>query len=407
MFHSPILLIANYRHDRQESMQRYADMLEAGLRERGVSVRTIRPEPYFGRLKPAGHGVGKWLGYIDKFVIFPIRLRWIVRKSRNRATDHLRLSDTSAPPSFRPSDPLASPLIVHICDHSNAMYAAHLQGVPHLVTCHDLLAVRSALGHFPQNPVSWSGRLLQKWVLRGLRQAHTVICDSESTRTDLLNASGRSAERTHTVYLGLNSPYRPMSGEESAVVLAEDSEVRDLGAGGYLFHIGGNQWYKNREGLLRIYFYYIREGGELPLVLAGKPATPAMQQLIAKVPTGARVIQVGHVSNKQLNALYARAATLVFPSLYEGFGWPVLEALTVGCPVVCSWRASLREVGGDGATYIDPADEPEAAKVLHELLDDPAKRQANVRRGLLYAQNFSNDTMLVRLSDLYRSLERR
>lgn len=430
-----ILFIANYRYDRQESMQRYADMLEAGLRERGVSVRTIRPEPYFGRLKPVGHGVGKWLGYIDKFIIFPTRLRWIVRKSRNGAQcasgtrlspgDHSASSarsvaalqhsnkaisadeavQTGQPPVatvHRPSGELGS-LIVHICDHSNAMYAAHLQGIPHLVTCHDLLAVRSALGHFPQNPVSWTGRVLQKWVLRGLRQAQAVVCISAATKTDLLNLLPGKSE-VEVVLNALNYRYHPMGEQETVAALVDFPQVCELGTGGYLFHIGANQWYKNREGLLRIYFHYIRSGGRLPLVLAGKPVTLTMRRLIASAPTGACIIHVGQVSNEQLNALYARAACFVFPSLYEGFGWPVLEALTVGCPVVCSRRASLPEVGGEAATYIDPADEAESAKILQMALTESKKREANIRVGFAHARGFSNETMFSQLLEQYRRI---
>lgn len=363
-----VLLIANYRYDGQESMQRYANMLSAGLKERGIDVTVIRPEPYFGRLKPAGRGVGKWLGYIDKFIIFPIRLRWLVRRARRRFS----AGTAPVPPTLQSSAHPAAGLIVHICDHSNAMYTAHLKGVPHVVTCHDMLAVRSALGHFPQNPVGLTGYILQKWVLRGLKQAHTVICDSKATRDDLLNAGRTQIDRTHVVYLGLNYSYRPMSEDESSVALADLSIVRDLGRGGYLFHIGGNQWYKNREGLLRIYFHYVRQGGCLPLVMAGKDPTPAMLELIETAPVGAKVLQIGNVSNEQLNALYARAACLVFPSLYEGFGWPVLEALTVGCPVICSSNGSLSEVGGKVVTYIDPGAEKDAGIILAEC------RYANV-----------------------------
>lgn len=417
-------------------MQRYADMLATGLPALGVKVTMIRPEPYLGRLKPAGHGVGKWLGYIDKFIIFPIRLRWLVRHARRRSSvppkllapsSQLLASDlpssvspstvnrppcepcsqpSSASPALRPSGLPASGLIVHICDHSNAMYALHLTGVPHVVTCHDLLAVRSALGHFPENKVGWAGRRLQHWIVRGLRHAASVVCDSEATRTDLLALGGIAPSQATTIHIGLNHPYGVRDEAWLKTALADLPQVESLGAGGYIFHVGGNQWYKNREGLLRIYFSYVKQGGRLPLVMAGKLLTTEQQALVAARPEGATVITLGNVTNDQLNALYGRAACLLFPSLQEGFGWPVLEAMSAGCPVVCSDRASLPEVGGEAAVYFDPADEASATCQLATLLAEPTMtREFRIRAGLEQAGRFNTHDMLQQLVGHYQKLE--
>jgi len=112
-----ILLIGNYINDAQESMQRFAEVLKKGLIKEKQEVKLIRPETFFGKIKPSHYGVGKWLGYIDKFVIFP----WKLKKEKKWAD------------------------IVHICDHSNSFYVKYLKDVKHLVTCHDLLTIRSAL----------------------------------------------------------------------------------------------------------------------------------------------------------------------------------------------------------------------------------------------------------------------
>ena len=114
-----VLLIGNYPPDRQQSMQRFAMMMLDGLTVAGIVAELIQPQPFFGRFRYAGGFVAKWLAYIDKFVLFPRRLRSKLK---------------------------AAPALVHICDHSNAMYARHIRGVPVVATCHDLLAVRGALG---------------------------------------------------------------------------------------------------------------------------------------------------------------------------------------------------------------------------------------------------------------------
>jgi glycosyltransferase involved in cell wall biosynthesis len=179
-----------------------------------------------------------------------------------------------------------------------------------------------------------------------------------------------------------------------------------LGAAGYIFHVGGNAWYKNRAGVLRIYFTYVRQGGRLPLVLAGQPASAEMQRLLATQPLGARVIAVGEVDDLTLNALYARAACLLFPSLAEGFGWPLLEAMSAGCPVVTSRRPPMDEVAGAAAVYVDPLDETGAAGTLAQLLaEDAASRARRIAAGQAQAMTFSADQMFAGVMAAYRAVQ--
>src|SRR2546425_4350875 len=126
-----VLLIGNYPLDRQQSMQRFGTMMLRGLNASGIAAKLIAPQPFFGKFRAAGGFVAKWLGYIDKFVLFPRQLRAILAKEK--------------------------PSIVHICDHSNAMYDAWIANTPVVVTCHDLLAVRGALGEETNCPASVAG----------------------------------------------------------------------------------------------------------------------------------------------------------------------------------------------------------------------------------------------------------
>jgi glycosyltransferase involved in cell wall biosynthesis len=361
-------------------MLRYAELLAAGLRERGVSVDAIRPSVCLGRLSVGTQGLGKWLGYFDKFIVFPWRLRHEARRVPGR--------------------------VVHLCDHSNAMYTTVLHGVPHVVTCHDVLAIRSAFGHFPQNPTGWSGRRLQAWITRGLARAALIVCVSAATRSELIELLPEAASKIRVVPNALNAPYAPIPDAAAAEKLAAFPAVQSLGAAGYIFHVGGNAWYKNRAGVLRIYFAYVRQGGRTPLVLAGKPATAEMQHLLATQPLGARVIAVGEVDDLTLNALYARAACLLFPSLAEGFGWPLLEAMSAGCPVVTSRRQPMDEVAGAAAVYVNPLDETGAAGTLAQLLaEDAASRARRIAAGQAQAMTFSADQMFAGVMAAYRAVQ--
>lgn len=177
-----LLLVANYETDRQESMLRFASALHAGLRDAGIESALTRPAPIVGRLRPGATGLAKWLGYIDKFVLFPPRLRQLARGAD----------------------------VVHICDHSNAMYLPHVHTRPHLITCNDMLAIRSARGEFSRNPTGWTGRLLQRWILSNLRRARHLTCISAATQRDVLRLTGQPAERVTVTHMGLNYPYAPI-----------------------------------------------------------------------------------------------------------------------------------------------------------------------------------------------------
>ena len=139
-----ILLIGNYAPDKQESMLRFADLMQRELAARGHDVTLLQPQPAVAGSRPASGGLGKWLGYIDKFVLFPFTLKRAIK-------------------GFD---------VVHICDHSNAMYAKYLTGLPNIATCHDVLAIKSALGEVPENVVSATGKKLQQMILAGLKIAH-------------------------------------------------------------------------------------------------------------------------------------------------------------------------------------------------------------------------------------------
>ena len=157
-----VLLIGNFPPDQQQSMQRFSEMMLRELGALGIAAELTRPETHFARLVPVQFVfLRKWAGYVDKLIIFPRRLR-----------------------KFRGVD------LIHVCDHSNAFYAKYFPDVPVVVTCHDLLAVRGALGEETDCPASWTGRILQRWIVAGLRRARAVVCVSSATAADAIRLIG-------------------------------------------------------------------------------------------------------------------------------------------------------------------------------------------------------------------------
>ncbi|CEF48539.1 unnamed protein product [uncultured bacterium] len=361
-----VVLIANYAPDAQPSMQRFADLLHRELAARGVDVEMWRPPPSVGGRNPADGPVHKWLGYVDKYVLYPPRLSQAAARLPDDATT-----------------------VFHVCDHSNAMYVRCLRNRPHVVTCHDLIAVRRALGEFPDVSIRWTGRKLQAMIRSGLRQAHRIVCDSEATRGDVRRLVGMDAGET-IIRPGVATAFHPVSRDEAAARLA----ALKLPAR-FLLHVGGSQWYKNRIGLLDLYAALLTRAPEAPpIVLAGKPLTSQEASHVAARRLHDRVITVASVADSDLAALYSAAELLVFPSLVEGFGWPVLEAMACGCRVVASNRAPMTEVGGEAATYLDPQDPVSASATVAAVLSEPeGDRRARIAAGLARVSLFSTGAM--------------
>jgi glycosyltransferase involved in cell wall biosynthesis len=363
-----ILLVGNYAPDRQYSMLGFAGALRSGLPECGLEVRTITPRAVIGRLRVPK--AAKWLAYADKFLVFPRELRSAVRWAD----------------------------VVHLCDQGNAVYTRYLQDVPHVVTCHDLLAIRSALGELADQHTGPTGRIYQNMILSGLKRAQYVACVSGATQRDLLRIAPRMQTGTCVVYNGLYRRFDPVPAGEASIAL---TGLRLAPDDTYVLHVGGNQFYKNRKGVLDIYaaLRKLPEWSTTRLVMAGKPMTPELKARVDHHRLAGHVIEAANPTDDQVHALYSRALALIFPSLFEGFGLPVIEAQACGCPVFASNRAPMTEIGGDAAVYFDPAMPEQAAGIVAEHLDClPAMRA----KGIENARRFSTERMLEGYVAAYR-----
>ncbi len=366
-----ILLIGNYLSDGQESMQRFTTLMQEGLTVAGHRARVIHPREFVSRLSPGRNGLRKWLGYVDKFVIFPVWLRAAARWAD----------------------------IVHVCDHSNASYARWVGTTPCLVTCHDMLAVRGALGEETDCPASWTGRYLQQWIVQGLRSANVVVSVSTATALDVEHIVGGPEHTRKIVLNALNYPYRRIPREQSVERLSGIAPLELTKP--FVLHIGQNQVRKNREGVIRAFARASREI-DCRLVLAGQLLSPELEDLIRAEGISDRVTVVVKPSNEVLEALYNMALALFFPSRYEGFGWPLIEAQACGCPVICSRCAPFAEVVGASGMSRDVDDESGFAADIVRLAQDAAEREAWVGKSLENAERFNPEQMISRYVDVYR-----
>jgi glycosyltransferase involved in cell wall biosynthesis len=375
-----VLLVGNYPADRLQSMLRFGTAMEGALSELGIACELIAPQlkcgEWFGRYRYSGWQ--KWLGYVDKHVIFPRRLRDVARAL--------------------PSDGG----LVHVVDHGNAMYVPQRRRHPWLVTCHDLLTVRAARGEDTTIQPSFAGQVQQNWIVRGLARCDHVVCDSEFTRRDFGRlVSGVPRARVSVIPISLNHPYRRIAPGEA--------RARIEAAGGgmilkrpFLLHVGSNLARKNRAGVLRV-AARLRERHDVAVIFAGQAPDEPLQKLIGELGLAAHVHGLADIANDVLEALYNAAHALVFPSHFEGFGWPVAEAQACECPVVCSNTSSIPEVAGGGALLHEVQDEAGMADSLSRLFE-PEFRTQMLARGRSNVARFTPAVMARNYADVYRAV---
>ena len=366
-----VLLVGNYEFDGSTSMKIWANALLRELRQLDIDVKLISPRPVIGRIKPSARGFGKWLGYIDRYVIFPRELQAAAAEAD----------------------------IVHLCDHGSAMYALMVKGKPVVVTCHDTIGVRSARGELPELRASIFGGFLQRWICRGLRHSTQIACVSEATLEDARRVL-KTDQNLRVILSGLNYPFQPVPADEVERRLAEVPGVPES----FILHVGHNAPYKNREGVLRI-FANAAEGTNLQLVCAGEALSRDLLGLARELGIHNRIVQVVKPDVKIIEALYNRAVALLFSSRYEGFGWPPIEAQACGCPVVASDIPPFVEVLGLSAALRPVEDETGMAEAIRKLATDPEYREQMQRRGLENVRSrFQTSRMMEEYVALYSEL---
>lgn len=234
-------------------------------------------------------------------------------------------------------------------------------------------------------------------VPRSCRAAHAVAACSEFARREALDVvPGLDPARVVVVPLGTR---------ELPAAADPDAALRRLGVTEpYVLSVSNFDARKNLGALVRAW-RRLRAGDGAPhaLVLVGDPARAARFRDAVAPPSGEPLVTPGYVADADLAALYARAELVVVPSLYEGFGLPVLEAFRAGAPVACSDRASLPEVAGDAALTFDPGDDAALVAALREGLRPGAAREARVARGRTRAAEFTWDRTARAYLDLLRA----
>jgi glycosyltransferase involved in cell wall biosynthesis len=264
--------------------------------------------------------------------------------------------------------------------HSMASTAPLWGRFRRVVTVHDLIYAR-----FPDAHAGIRDKGMKLLVPAGARRSDRVIADSHSTREDLIALAGIAPERIDVVPLGLGTVKR------GAPLAERDVRARfDLGERRVVLSLSAKRAHKNLLALLGA-LARLAPAGRPVLVLPGYATDHELElrERARALGIDADVRFPAWVSAAELEGLWALTSAFVFPSLYEGFGLPVLEAMARGVPVACSNASSLPEVAGEAALLFDPRDEAAIAQALSRLLSDPALVEKLRARGLERAREFT------------------
>lgn len=263
--------------------------------------------------------------------------------------------------------------------HSLAQRPPAFRFEKEIVTIHDVFPLTGRGYSSPDYLAKFSALLLE-----AVRRADRLISPSQYTSDQLVRHTGVNPDRISIVPEGVNLPAQTFTPAERA------RERARLVGEGYemILNVGVLQ---NRKNILNMLTALEKLPARYRLVLAGGDGygCEAIHDRLRRQDLASRVTRMGHVSARQLPAVYQAASVMLFPSFEEGFGLPVLEAMANGLPVVISNTSSLPEVGGDAAIYVDPHDPDQMAAKVSELVENESLRNEMVWRGLARAREFS------------------
>ena len=374
-----VLLIGGYAGDGWISIARYQRELLRGLQnlagEQTLEAVSIHPEPgpWVDRLSSSGP-VGRHLAsYWTRFFVYPRQI------------------------------PQSPGVIYHLMDQSLSYLVRVLPPDRTVVTCHDLLRFPLLQQMRRRSPWPWASDRLYRYCVGGLPDCAAIISVSQRNKEDAVRYLGCDPNRIHVAHEGTSSAFRnPVDPDR----LSRFRSELNLPAGQVLIHVGVPTLYKNVEGLLRG-VAVLRQRFRKPFCLlrVGPFLNAAQRRLASELGITPLIREVGTHQDDTLPLLYHLSDCLVFPSLYEGFGLPPLEAMACGVPVITSDRGSLPEVVGEAALQVNPEDPDALADAMQRVLEDSSLRQTLRARGLERCRRFSWEDHARKTAAVYRTME--
>lgn len=278
--------------------------------------------------------------------------------------------------------------------HALAFVAPLVTSCPFVVTVYDLSFMR-----FPEAFRPFNRWYLRTFTAQSVRRAAAVITISNSTRRDVIELLGADPAKVRTVYCGVDEAFRPRPAAEIELFRAKHS-LPDP----FILFVGTLEPRKNIDGLIRAYAHWRQQESQAPpLVIAGGKGWyyQTIFELVEALDLAGSIYFPGYLPQAELPLWYNAADLLVYPSHFEGFGLPVLEAMACGTPVITSTAASLPEVAGAAARLVEPEDTAALARALTDVMSRPDLRLDMRAQGLRQAARFSWDKSVRETVEIY------
>jgi len=276
----------------------------------------------------------------------------------------------------------------------NPYFLKHLQGKPCVITVYDMIHELFPKQFSSNDPtVQWKKELIE--------QADTIIAISEKTKKDILTFTNAEPDQISVIYLG--NPF------EFQIYSIKTSIRPDLTLckKPYLLFVGNRIRYKNFKFFITAIARLLKKEKTLQVCCAGGgPFTSDEQKMLRELGISSYVHAI-NTNDQIMPLLYANARAFLFPSLYEGFGLPMLEAFSCGCPVIASNTSSLPEIGDDAACYFDPRDPDSLVHTVESIITDDQLRESFIRKGLLRVKEFSWDKTARETKKVYENVMKR
>jgi glycosyltransferase involved in cell wall biosynthesis len=327
--------------------------------------------------------------------------RFVLYHSRPEITNYVKVSGQFSLKRIFPSHrtlriPFSMPRRAHL-DNLDLFHAQFI--VPPFLKCKTVTTIPDiAFEHYPQFFSAYQ-RAWSKALIRGsAKKADHIITVSEYSKRDLVETYGIREEKITVTYEGAGKEFVPLDREKAKAEIASKYQI----GGDFILYLGRLQARKNLMRLVNAYARVREEGFTHRLVLAGRQDSffqPVLSR-VRELKLENDISFPGYVAAQDVPTFYNAAEIFIYPSLYEGFGLPLMEAMACGVPVITSRGSSLDEVAGDAALLVDPLSELSIAEALKKILNDPELRkrlgQAGLRRSRLFSfENAARQTVEV------------
>lgn len=316
-----IYLIGNYPLDETTSMFLYTDLLKKYLKNFNHQIIILRPNIILNKCNIKNQLIKKYLSYIDKYFFFGIKLFFKIGRND----------------------------IAHIADQANSVLYPFIRTKKLSITCHDLINIK-LLKNDKIKKLSFTGRIYQNLIHFFIKRFKKIISVSQKTKKDLIKISKINKSKIYLIYNSLNKNLKYLNPLKSKKILKDQVNNK------FFLHVGGNAWYKNKEGLIRIFNEFVKlnnDYNKYKLVIAGAKLSKNLIILIRQLKLENDIINLVNPNDNLISALYSSAEGLIFPSYDEGFGWPIIEAQKCRCPVFTTNKNPMKEIGKNGVFYLN------------------------------------------------------